>query len=55
MLPLVSMLPGAEGEGIREDSRDTWHMIASSRPLQVSIITYQCVLVIWLNTVLGRR
>ena len=27
MLPIVQHLPGPEGGGIHEDSKDTWHMI----------------------------
>lgn len=26
MLPLVQHLPGVDGQGIHEDSRDTWHV-----------------------------
>lgn len=26
MLPIVSVLPGKDGDGIHEDSADTWHV-----------------------------
>lgn len=37
MLPLVQHLPGKEGNGIHEDSIDTWHMIRNS-PMIASIL-----------------
>jgi hypothetical protein len=30
LLPLVQRLPGVDGQGIHEDSKDTWHMIMHS-------------------------
>jgi drug/metabolite transporter (DMT)-like permease len=30
LLPLVQRLPGADGQGIHEDSYDTWHMIRNN-------------------------
>lgn len=37
MLPMVQHLPGKEGNGIHEDSIDTWHMIMNS-PMIASIL-----------------
>ena len=34
MLPLVQLLPASLGEGLHEDSRDTWHMLAHSAQLR---------------------
>ncbi|KAI7844374.1 hypothetical protein COHA_002172 [Chlorella ohadii] len=31
VLPVVQRLPGADGQGLHEDSVDTWHMITHSR------------------------
>lgn len=30
LLPLVQRLPGVDGQGLHEDSKDTWHMITHS-------------------------
>ena len=37
MLPMVQHLPGKDGNGIHEDSIDTWHMISNS-PMIASIL-----------------
>lgn len=36
VLPVVQLLPGAEGGGLHEDSIDTLHMLAGSHALRVA-------------------
>ncbi|KAL4517050.1 hypothetical protein Ndes2437B_g06667 [Nannochloris sp. 'desiccata'] len=38
LLPLVQRLPGTDGQGIHEDSYDTWHMIRNT-PILYRILT----------------
>lgn len=38
------MLPGTEGDGIHEDSIETWHMIMHSRQVQVVVAVQLVVL-----------
>lgn len=47
LMPLVSTLPGKEGEGIHEDAMDTLSMIASSRPLQILLAADMLALLLY--------
>eukprot|EP00887_Chlorella_sp_A99_P006374 scaffold3.g6374.t1 len=40
VLPLVQALPGAEGEGVHEDSRETLFMLAHSRQLRLVTLVF---------------
>lgn len=37
LLPILQWLPGTEGNGLHEDTIETLHMLAGSRPLQVGV------------------
>jgi len=38
LLPLVQRLPGTDGQGIHEDSYDTWHMIRNNSAISLILI-----------------
>jgi hypothetical protein len=38
MLPIVQRLPGAEGSGIHENSRDTWHMVSHTPSIAMVLV-----------------
>lgn len=38
MLPIVQHLPGNDGDGLHEDSFDSWHMITHSRALPIVLL-----------------
>lgn len=42
MLPLVQWLPGAEGQGIHEDSIDTLVMLRNSWPILGAVLLVMC-------------
>lgn len=47
LLPLVQALPGVDGEGIHENSQDTWHMLMSSVLLRWVAVTNICQLAVY--------